>query len=157
MEIRRSYDRLISTMGFSILVRCYLYIESGLSISFCFIECYLYFPNIFILNQGPEHNVHPFVDDISNIFPWMKTLAFRFQFQWRLFLKVQLTIKQRWFRQWLGAEHQAITLAITLANDDEVQWRIYASPCFSELIEWSFSAYWNTQSLTANSIYQTPP
>ena len=29
MEIRRSYDRLISTMGFPILVRRHLYIESG--------------------------------------------------------------------------------------------------------------------------------
>ena len=28
MEIRRSYDRLISTMGFPILVRSHLYIES---------------------------------------------------------------------------------------------------------------------------------
>ena len=29
MEMRRSYDRLISTMGFPILVRRHLYIESG--------------------------------------------------------------------------------------------------------------------------------
>ena len=29
LEIRRSYDRLISTMGFLILVRWHLYIESG--------------------------------------------------------------------------------------------------------------------------------
>ena len=29
MELRRSYDRLISTMGFPILVRRHLYIESG--------------------------------------------------------------------------------------------------------------------------------
>ena len=29
MEIRRSYDRLLSTMGFPILVRWHLYIESG--------------------------------------------------------------------------------------------------------------------------------
>ena len=29
MEIRRSYDRLISTMGFPILARLHLYIESG--------------------------------------------------------------------------------------------------------------------------------
>ena len=29
VEIRRSYDRLISTMGFPILVRLHLYIESG--------------------------------------------------------------------------------------------------------------------------------
>ena len=33
MEIRRSYDRLISTMGFPILVRRHLYIESGPSLS----------------------------------------------------------------------------------------------------------------------------
>ena len=29
VEIRRSWDRLISTMGFHILVRCHLYIKSG--------------------------------------------------------------------------------------------------------------------------------
>ena len=29
VEIRRSYDRLISTMGFPILIRWHLYIESG--------------------------------------------------------------------------------------------------------------------------------
>ena len=29
VEIRRSHDRLISTMGFPIPVRCHLYIESG--------------------------------------------------------------------------------------------------------------------------------
>ena len=29
VEIRRSYDRLISTMGFPILARCHLYIASG--------------------------------------------------------------------------------------------------------------------------------
>ena len=33
VEIRRSYDRLLSTMGFPILVRRHLYIESGPSIS----------------------------------------------------------------------------------------------------------------------------
>ena len=29
MEIRQSYNRLISTMGFPVLVRWHLYIESG--------------------------------------------------------------------------------------------------------------------------------
>ena len=38
MEIRRSYDRLISTMGFPILVTLHLYIESGPWISN--INCY---------------------------------------------------------------------------------------------------------------------
>ena len=35
VEIRRSYDRLISTMWFPILIRQHLYIESGTRISFC--------------------------------------------------------------------------------------------------------------------------
>ena len=39
VEIRRSYDRLISTMGFPVLVRWHLYIESGPSSG---IECLLH-------------------------------------------------------------------------------------------------------------------
>ena len=35
VEIRRSYDRLISTMGFPIRIRCHLYIESGSSSLCC--------------------------------------------------------------------------------------------------------------------------
>ena len=34
----------------------------------------------------------------SNSFSWMKIFAFWFDFHWRLFLRVQLTIKQYWFR-----------------------------------------------------------
>ena len=40
-----------------------------------------------------------------NSFPKMKICVFWFQFHWRLFLWVQLTIRQHWFRWWLGAEH----------------------------------------------------
>ena len=36
VEIRRSYDRLISTMGFPILVRRHLYIEAGPCVLCCF-------------------------------------------------------------------------------------------------------------------------
>ena len=39
MEIRRSYDRLISTMGFPILVRWHLFIESGLRSVLLHIAC----------------------------------------------------------------------------------------------------------------------
>ena len=45
VEIRRSYDRLISTMGFAILVRWHLYIESG---PWCFL----------ILNCMMHHQLH---------------------------------------------------------------------------------------------------
>ena len=35
---------------------------------------------------------------LSNAFSWMKILEFRFKFQWNLFVMVQLTIFQHWFR-----------------------------------------------------------
>ena len=46
VEIRRSYDRLISTMGFLILVRRHLYIESGPR----------YYPNHTVYSQKTPHN-----------------------------------------------------------------------------------------------------
>ena len=41
---------------------------------------------------------------LSNAFSWMKMLEFRLRFHWSLFLWVQLTKFQHWFRQWLGAD-----------------------------------------------------
>ena len=38
----------------------------------------------------------------SSAFSWMKMFEFRLKFQWSLFLRVQLTIFQHWFRLWLG-------------------------------------------------------
>ena len=35
---------------------------------------------------------------LSNAFPWMKMLKFRLEFHWSLFIRVQLTIFQHWFR-----------------------------------------------------------
>ena len=40
----------------------------------------------------------------SNAFSWKKSFVFWSQFHWSLFLNVQLTIIQQWFRWWLGAE-----------------------------------------------------
>ena len=34
----------------------------------------------------------------SNVFSWMKMYEFRLRFYWNLFLRVQLTICQHWFR-----------------------------------------------------------
>ena len=39
----------------------------------------------------------------SSAFSWMKMFEFRLKFQWNLFLGVQLTIFQHWFRWWLGS------------------------------------------------------
>ena len=68
---------------------------------------------------------------LSNAFSWMKMLEFRLKFHWSLFLRVQLTIFQHWFRKWLGAD-QATSHYLT-------QWWlayrcIYASLGLNELI-----------------------
>ena len=46
-----------------------------------------------------------FLTTFSNKFPWMKILRkIQFKFHWNLFPRVQLTIMQYWFRQWLGTD-----------------------------------------------------
>ena len=67
----------------------------------------------------------------SSAFSWMKIFAFRLKFHWSLFLRVQLSIFQHWFRWWLGAV-QATSHYLN-------QWwlvyrRIYASLGLNELI-----------------------
>ena len=51
----------------------------------------------------PRQNGRHFPDDIFK-FSWMKMYEFRLTFHRSLFLGVQLTIFQHWFRQWLGAD-----------------------------------------------------
>ena len=41
---------------------------------------------------------------LSNAFSWITMLEFRLEFHWNLFLGVQFTIFQHWFREWLGAD-----------------------------------------------------
>ena len=69
----------------------------------------------------------------SNAISWMKMVEFRLKFHWSLFLKVQLTIFQHWFRWWFGGE-QATSLIWT--NDGPVQRRIYTSLGVNELKGW---------------------
>ena len=70
---------------------------------------------------------------LSNAFSWMTMLEFRIKFHWSLFIRVQLTISQHWFRWWLGAD-QATSHYLN-------QWwldyrRIYASLGLNELTSW---------------------
>ena len=60
----------------------------------------------------------------SNAFSSKKMFEFRLQFHWSLFLRVQLTIFQHWFRKWLVAD-QATSHYLTKCW--LVHWRIYAS------------------------------
>ena len=49
-----------------------------------------------------------FQTTFSNIYSWMKIYEYQLKFHWSLFLRLQLTIFQHWFRWWLGAD-QAIS------------------------------------------------
>ena len=60
----------------------------------------------------------------SSAFLWLKSFVFWFKFHWTLFQRVQLTIRQHWFRWWLGAERQQ---AIIWTNADPVHLRIYVA------------------------------
>ena len=46
----------------------------------------------------PRQNGRHFADDILNAFSWMKMFEYRLKFHWSLFLRVQSTISQHWFR-----------------------------------------------------------
>ena len=67
---------------------------------------------------------------LSNAFSWMKMLEFRLRFHWSLFLRVQLTIFQYWFRWWLGAGQAT---SHYLNQWWLVYWRIYPSLGLNEL------------------------
>ena len=51
----------------------------------------------------PRQNGRNFPDDIFKCLFWMKMYKFWFRFHWSLFPRVQLTMFQHWFSQWLGA------------------------------------------------------
>ena len=45
-----------------------------------------------------------FADDICKCISWMKMYEFRLKFHCSLYLRLQSTIFQHWFRRWLGAD-----------------------------------------------------
>ena len=71
---------------------------------------------------------------VSIAFSWMKMLEFRFNFHWSLFLRVQLTTSQHWFRYWLGAGQAT---SHYLNQWWLVHWRIYVSLGLNELTQYS--------------------
>ena len=52
----------------------------------------------------------------SNPLSWMEILLFWLKVYWSFFLKVQLTMRQNWFKLWLGA---AWSPAITWSDTDQ--------------------------------------
>ena len=82
-----------------------------------------------------------------NAFSWMKMHEFRLRFQWSLFLSVQLTIIQHWFRSepmmvgllthicvtrphWVKESHYNGTLLNTVAQNDLLLTAVWMSICY---------------------------
>ena len=86
-----------------------------------------------LTHWGRDKMVAIFQTTFSNTFSWMKMHEFRLSFHWRLFPRVQLTISQHWFREWLGAGQATLHY---LNQWWLVYWHIYASPGFNELRDW---------------------
>ena len=68
----------------------------------------------------------------SSTFSWMKMFEFRLEFHWSLFLRVQFTIFQHWFRWWLGTVQAT---SHYLKQWWLIYWRIYASLGLNELMQ----------------------
>ena len=75
---------------------------------------------------------------ISDAFFWIKMFEFPLIFHWSLFPMVQLTIYQRWFRQWLGAVQAT---SHYLNQWWLVHWRIYASLGLNELRKPTYTSF----------------
>ena len=54
--------------------------------------------HVYLTHWGRDKMVAIFQTTFTNAFSWMKIYGFRLRFHWRLFLRVQLTIIQHWFR-----------------------------------------------------------
>ena len=78
----------------------------------------------------PRRDGHHFQTTFTNTFSWTKIYKFRSIFHWCLFPRVQLTIFQHWFRQWLGAGQAP---SHYLKQWWLVYWCIYASLGLNEL------------------------
>ena len=97
----------------------------------------------------------------------MKTLEYQFNFHWNLFLGVQLTISQHWFRQWLGTEqvtshylNQSISnpffLMKTLEYQFNFHWNLFLGVQLTTSQHW-FRQWLDTEQATSHYLNQSWP
>ena len=71
----------------------------------------------------------------SSAFSWMKMIQFQWKFHWSLFLRVQLTIFQHLFRQWLGTDQAT--------SHYQNHWWLFFWRIHDDVIKWThFPRYW---------------
>ena len=101
-----------------ILIEIYIFSSKKMHLKTSAAKCRLIFPDLNMLNVyirwcvllwlvqvdvslthlGRDKMAAVSQTTLSNAFSWMNMLEFRLRFQWSLFLRVQLTIFQHWFR-----------------------------------------------------------
>ena len=146
MEIRRSQDRLISTMGFPILVRCHLYIESGPRITLTVLtahirdDCYHFVfsaqtipSRYWTINQRMKLNIIDFICQKSSTHvEWIFVLCL--QTNSILSLYVILRLRVLWghlLYRWPSASLQSLGNVANILR-------------YTIDIKMSFLRYWNT-------------
>ena len=86
-----------------------------------------------LTHWGRDKMAANFQTPFSIALSWKKMFEFRLKFHWRLFLRVQLTIFQHWFRKWLGA----VQAPSHYLNQWWLDYRhIYASLGLNQLTHW---------------------
>ena len=85
-----------------------------------------------LIRWGREKVVTILQTTFLNWLYWMKNFEFWSQFNRRLHTKVQLTISQHWFREWLVPNRPQ---AFIWTNDGTAYQCIYVSPSHHELIK----------------------
>ena len=97
-------------------------------------------PGTHLIHLGWDKMAAIFQTIFSNAFSWMKMYKFWLIFDWSLFPRVQLTIFQWWFWQWLGAVQAR---SHYLNQWCLVYWCIYASLSLNELTNGLWAHNWN--------------
>ena len=81
--------------------KCYLLCRNLLIEQFCCCQCVIHFcqsQGVLLTHWDRDKMAAISQTILSNAFSWMKMLEFQLKFHWSLFLRVQLTIFQHWFR-----------------------------------------------------------
>ena len=128
MEIRRSYDRLISTMGSPTTGKiAYLHWIRAQRVT----DLSTFLWHCLFNSLRPKRNRRHFADDIFKCIFVMKMYCLRLKFRWSLFPRVQLRVFQHWVVEWLIAD-QATSHYLNLCS--VVYLRIHVSLGLNELM-----------------------
>ena len=114
----------------TVVSKCWPFCPGLIGLKYCYIHLGQIHNSYVLTHWGRDKMDAISQTTFSSAFCWTKMFEFRIKFHWSLFLRVQLTIFQHWFRWWLGAD-QATSHYLNQWWLD--YWHIYASLGLNEL------------------------